>query len=349
MPSDETTDTTPMKLAVIFIHGIGDKQHIDDAEKEGSFMQRIEGLKKALTSRQPSLSESQIGQVAFDTIIWQQLIQGQQNEIFSNVEKIQINQDNLADHILHSLNIGWFKKRLLKLFKKGIRKEAVKGFPVARSFLLSSLGDVAAVEHKANAKDSVYTDIQKEIREALAKVYGDAKNRSLPVIIIAQSYGAHLISNYIWDIRKHKMDSNSGIGIWRHEQLDETVSPEKRRFLQLETLEYFFTTGNNMALFLSGLKKIKPIESPNPKGFIWINYWDQNDVMGWPLKHLRIKGHDPEAPYAEIVNEEVDVLHMEGAITHFKYWEQPLFIDRLAIAIAEILRKGEPIPDPPIA
>ena len=50
-------------------------------------------------------------------------------------------------------------------------------------------------------------------------------------------------------------------------------------------LNDFFTTGCNIPIFVSGHDVIKPIPSLNTD-FQWHNYYDEDDVLGWPLKPL---------------------------------------------------------------
>ena len=57
------------------------------------------------------------------------------------------------------------------------------------------------------------------------------------------------------------------------------------RFLKLTSLRNLVTTGCNIPLFISGISPRKSFKKPNPD-FRWDNYYDPDDVLGWPLRQL---------------------------------------------------------------
>ena len=329
------------KLGILFIHGIGDNQNL----AESSFRQRVDNLVEALNVR---LDPGQPEQIVFETVFWQQLIQHRQSEIFDNVKDLDINGKDIVDSALTLAKIKSGARRLIKIARKPLRRLLTKALPAARGALVSILGDAAAIEHGAAMEGSVYTDIQREIRARLQDIYVKAGDASVPVIVISQSYGAHLISNYVWDCNRHiDTDGAKGIGIWKHDPLPD-LPPEQRAFLQLRSMERFFSAANNIALFISGLKEIKPFEHPHSE-FKWFSYWDTNDVLGWPLKELHIPSHkpaepspdpnyDPTKPYHTYIHEERD-LYMKGVFTHNDYWRHRFFIDDLVTEVKAILNR----------
>lgn len=326
-----------VRLGILFIHGIGDNQDIEDS----SFTERVNALIEAL---RPRFDPGQFEQVAFETVIWQDLIQRRQDEIYDNVSGLTINNDGLVRSALNFARLRGFRRAFLRLFSRALRRILERAFPAVRRLLVSSLGDASAIEHRAHLENSVYTRIQERIRDGLNRIYTAAGNTPVPVFILSQSYGAHLISNYIWDVQVHRAELEAGrtneigYGIWRYDVLP-GESQDRLDFLQLRTLEHFFSAANNMALFLSGLDRIQPFVPPSDV-FHWTSFWDTNDVLGWPLKTLRLPSHTPERPFDEIVDEEFN-LGMSGVFTHNSYWEQPGFIDPLETAMRGVLDRGE--------
>lgn len=323
------------KLGLLFIHGIGDNHNIANSP----FQQRVARLTNTLKARVGPIHADQI---VFETVIWQDLIQKRQTEIFDNVRDLDINGSDMVDDLIGRANIKGFIRLGLKLFKKKVRKQLMRIFPVARGLLVSTLGDAAAVEHGALYENSVYTNIQRLIRQGLQNIYNEAGQTSIPVIIVSQSYGAHLISNYIWDSSKHIATAGAaGIGIWKHHPLKE--EPEAMRsFLQCRSVVRFFSAANNIALFISGLSTIVPFGKPNPD-FKWFSYWDTNDILGWPLKALHLPTHTPPRPYATAIHKEEN-LGMKGVFTHNAYWAHERFVNDLSAEMLTILEQPADVP-----
>ncbi|MGR9101277.1 MAG: hypothetical protein ACU826_11990 [Gammaproteobacteria bacterium] len=51
----------------------------------------------------------------------------------------------------------------------------------------------------------------------------------------------------------------------------------------MKSLQRLYTTGCNIPIYVSGIKKIVAINPPSPN-FKWQNFIDVDDVLGWPLK-----------------------------------------------------------------
>ncbi|MCC6369976.1 MAG: hypothetical protein IT236_03105 [Bacteroidia bacterium] len=142
-----------------------------------------------------------------------------------------------------------------------------------RRFVMEAFGDGVTFEREANALNSSYRKIHKHIKNkveeinVLAQEFPDSK-----IVIVAGSLGAHVLSTYIWDA-----DHNSGI----FEEVPATANNN------LRNLSFLATIGCNIPLFVSGLSedKIIAIDKRNPD-FTWDNYFDSDDVLGWPLKQL---------------------------------------------------------------
>lgn len=145
-----------------------------------------------------------------------------------------------------------------------------------RQFFLFGFGDAGSLEHSAHKNGVKYLAVQKEIQKAIDHIYLDFEGDiSKPIIIIAQSLGCQVISNYLWDAQHdgHIFENSN------------TSDQNKADFRRLVSLENLITTGCNIPLFVSGLENRQCFDKPNDK-FIWDNYYDPDDILGWPLKQL---------------------------------------------------------------
>ncbi|MEM6797822.1 MAG: hypothetical protein AAF725_27885, partial [Acidobacteriota bacterium] len=151
-----------------------------------------------------------------------------------------------------------------------------------RRFMLYGFSDAAGIERKSHLKGSPYHRTQRIIRKTLERAFR-MHGASLPVVVLAQSLGGHVMSNYIWDAQQ----SGASQGTWRYDPAPEDQALED--FLRLKALRYFVTTGCNIPIFVSGFPK-KDIEAiqTSAKGyaFLWRNFYDPDDVLGWPLEPL---------------------------------------------------------------
>ena len=145
-----------------------------------------------------------------------------------------------------------------------------------RQFFLYGFGDAGSLEHSAQTDKIQYIEVQKEIQTALDKALLDFNgDTTKPVIIIAHSLGCQVISNYIWD-------AQHGNNIFSESPPDES---EQSKFRALKSLSNLITTGCNIPLFIAGLPDRKCFAKPNDS-FAWDNFYDPDDVLGWPLRQL---------------------------------------------------------------
>jgi hypothetical protein len=123
-----------------------------------------------------------------------------------------------------------------------------------RKILLYGFSDAAGLEHRAFEPNSPYKQAQKRILEALDKAYGAMGNKSKPVVIVAQSLGGQVLSNYIWDAQAKKANQ----GIWTKQPDSISKGSAKDRFRRLKSLKFLFTTGCNIPIFLAGFSEPPP-------------------------------------------------------------------------------------------
>ena len=152
-----------------------------------------------------------------------------------------------------------------------------------RKFVLYGFSDAAALERNAEVKNSPYERVQQVIHDALGRAQGFV-GADAPVVVVAQSLGGQVISNYLWDAQKA---GGASRGVWKDRS--PTGADAEEKFRRLRTLRFLYTTGCNIPIFLGGFPKsrIKPVAT-STKGydFQWKNYYDEDDVLGWPLRPL---------------------------------------------------------------
>lgn len=150
---------------------------------------------------------------------------------------------------------------------------------------------------------------------------------------MTQSLGCQVLSNYIYDGQKHGSGGQVDAGIWRDRDhtraalggLDEAAMLARLRFLRAETCMAWVSTGCNIPIFVAAHKtmNIKPIQRPNGSPiFKWLNIYDPDDVLGWPLQPL-----SPQ--YRELVEDRAInagqgatgwILKSWNPMSHTAYW-----------------------------
>lgn len=187
-------------------------------------------------------------------------------------------------------------------------------FTGLRRFIINSFGDSVAYQGVKNNSNTynVYKDIHEVIRTSISNLKSKLPEKAL-LVIVASSLGAEIISNYIWDIQKEQKTNNN----------------PKIEFEALDTLIGLFTIGCNIPLFTLGLDddQIIPIQFPPKKlpDYLkekakWINIFDRDDVLGYPLKYTSSKYHN--------LKHLEDKQYNIGGIavswnpgSHLKYWQ----------------------------
>ncbi|AFY32629.1 hypothetical protein [Calothrix sp. PCC 7507] len=236
-------------------------------------------------------------------------------EIWSKVHFEPIYYQTALQHYQHSV---W----------ENMRHSTPLAWQDLRKFMLFGFSDVSTLEHRATDDGSVYKKIQKIIIYSLQVARKELETNNIPIVIVAHSLGCQVISNYLWDAQNNK-------GIWQTGSLDyPDFKSEQEDFLKLKSLKYLFTTGCNIPLFVAGFADIKAIPKPNAD-FKWLNYYDKDDVLGWPLK--------PLSPSYDLVVEQ-DIEIDSGNIwqswnpqSHDGYWTDEEFINPLSQVIHSLI------------
>jgi hypothetical protein len=176
-----------------------------------------------------------------------------------------------------------------------------------RTFVIQGLGDAAAYQKTRNRINSAYYEIQASLSWTLDALNSNAfPNRLL--VLVGHSLGCHILSSYIWDMTRLKRYGDERLAS-EHEDIQREAkllqSPETSAFRRLDTLAGLITLGSNMPLFTFnfGPPNVFPIchrlEGKLEPGFPgkalqgevldrtrWLNFYSQNDPLGYPLKSL---------------------------------------------------------------
>ncbi|WED29426.1 hypothetical protein L3V77_18545 [Vibrio sp. DW001] len=179
---------------------------------------------------------------------------------------------------------------------------------ILRRFLLYGFSDAGSLEYSARSNTSdQYIQVQSEVIRALDEAFLKLGNKNKPVLIIAQSLGCQVISNYIWDAK-----NNTGI----FNAFEPTGNDNKKEFRRLKSCIHLITTGCNIPMFVGGLDPIEAIDKPSDE-FTWDNYFDKDDVLGWPLSPL-------SDSYSELVTDHCinagGIFSSWNPWSHGKYW-----------------------------
>ena len=154
-----------------------------------------------------------------------------------------------------------------------------------RGFVLDILAD-ASMYGFPGREDApgVYDRVRDAIVALEARVGPNA-----PVVAMAHSLGGHVLSNFVWDRQRRWMDG------------DEDDNLADTDFQRLKTLASFITFGCNIPLFVTAADPYVPIQVPSPSGLLpaewgtekkWLNYYDPDDILGWPLTALAAVDED---------------------------------------------------------
>ncbi|MCU0566797.1 MAG: hypothetical protein MUF49_09395 [Oculatellaceae cyanobacterium Prado106] len=223
---------------------------------------------------------SQWANISFQSVYYQNLLQPRQQDLFDRMKR----------------HLSWIE---------------------LREFLLFGCSDAIHLEASRKEADGLYVQAQLRVAEALQRAYSELDDKSGKVIILAQSLGGQVISNYLWDAQ------HAGTtGIWKNIDQYLKLNNLEQSFVRLNSLHRLFTTGCTIPLSVAGTEPLEPIAPPNP-AFRWFNFYDADDALGYPLQ--------PLSPAYETLVEDIPVnvdpkglaglLSQWNPLSHTHYWE----------------------------
>lgn len=200
-----------------------------------------------------------------------------------------------------------------------------------RRFLVDFAADAIAYQ-PAPSDRTAYDAIHRHVAASLGRLAERAGPRA-PLCVIAHSLGTVIASNYLYDLMKPH---------------DSFMCPSVRALIQGtplergETLARLFTLGSPIALWSLRYPRFgEPIRFPTPAlarhhpglEAAWINLYDPDDVIGYPLRPLN-------AGYRAAVTEDrpIDVgslLTRLNPLSHVGYWDNGRVAEAIADSLAE--------------
>ncbi len=217
-----------------------------------------------------------------------------------------------------------------------------------RKFIVSAFGDAVAYQRVPGKQKDMYERIHEQILEDIIKLRNELNHgepdgqKEKPIVIMAHSLGGYVMSNYIWD-RQHNKEVQKLGG---------------NDLLEMKTLATFITYGCNIPLFSLAYDPIESISIPSPQigdyfpqgtpieqlhaVCKWLNYYDADDVLGYPLKQL--------SPSYELnVREDIEinagkVYESWNPLSHLRYTEDEDFckpVGKLLTQILDLLKLPE--------
>jgi hypothetical protein len=197
-----------------------------------------------------------------------------------------------------------------------------------RKFFINGFGNTTAYQQVADRRHDVYGRIHGLVHEGLLALKAKLGGEDRPLVVLAHSLGSVFVSDYIWD-RQHGKDQERYGG---------------SAFERMETLAGLVTLGSSIPLFTLSHDPVGCITFPPPglsqnlrRRAKWLNFFDSDDVLAWPLKPL-------SHTYSETVSEDIEVsagnlLTAWNPANHTAYWTDEDVIKPSAYLIASILEE----------
>ncbi|MDA3882989.1 MAG: hypothetical protein PF481_06870 [Bacteroidales bacterium] len=212
-------------------------------------------------------------------------------------------------------NVTEIDEHQTELFNRLDTSNKLGGILSLRKFVVEAFGDAVTFERNPEADDSPYKKVHRHIRDKVEEEHNlMIQDKNAKLVIVAASMGVQVLSTYIWD-------ADNGKGIFKNSP----ATPKNN----LRSLNYFVSIGCNLPLFVSGLpeSKIVAFDKRN-ENFIWQNYYDKDDVLGWPLKQL-------SPSYNMVEDFQINTGLYAGA--HVRYWEDNDFTKPFVKKMIELL------------
>lgn len=215
-------------------------------------------------------------------------------------------------------------------------------YDALRRFLLFSFGEAAGLENRKEIDGSVYELTQAAIALQLLDAWRHGPDSA--VVFLAQSLGCQVLSSYLWDAQKAARGGPVVAGIWKDidawstRALGRVLLDEEKRYLRGASCVGILTTGCNIPIFVAAHKAmdVKPIDRALlAPGFGWLNIYDPDDALGWPLQPL-------SPGYAALVEDRAInagqgmvnwILMSWNPLSHLAYWSD----DKVRGPLAEML------------
>jgi hypothetical protein len=202
-----------------------------------------------------------------------------------------------------------------------------------RRFVISALGDAAQYSAAVYGGGKTSFPAHEKIHAVVAaklRCLADKCGPGAPLVLVGHSLGGHILSNHVYDEQKARRRGERSCHGGEH--------PLER----METLAAMITLGCNIPVFVMGTIAPEPIEL---QGARWVNYFDRDDVLGFPLRPLYFPNPGEGAAYAlEDVEVKVGLLRNLGAgqtpLSHGYYWTNADVVGGIAREIRAAATRG---------
>lgn len=237
------------------------------------------------------------GKFAFKAAYWGDVLAAREDELYRNLESTGASM--------------WWKK-------------------ARRNIVINAFGDAIAYAGCFTQGSWAYDAIHRAIARDLETLAELAGNDRAPLVLLTHSLGCQIMSNYLWDHRNGPDDKRFG----------------RSALARGDTLAMWITFGCNIPLFLLARHEdeVHPVgvpgvlarsaftRTPPKEALRWYNYYDPDDLLGFPLRGL--------PGFADCVAEDVaiDTGTIIGA--HMDYWTDNAFtkpVTEHLAALAEYL------------
>ena len=220
-----------------------------------------------------------------------------------------------------------------------LRKGGDLDFVGLRRFMVNFAADAIAYQPAPKERDA-YDKIHVKVAQALRQLATDA-GPDVPLVMIAHSLGTVIVSNYLYDLQR---DTRKKLipRVIRKEMGDTSLE-------RGETLTSVYTFGSPIALWSLRYEDFgRPITVPSPKlatnhpglekASEWINFYDKDDVIGYPLRQLN-------DAYRAAVTEDRQVnagglLSSWNPLSHNGYWTDNDVTKPIAAGLARVWRRA---------
>jgi hypothetical protein len=208
---------------------------------------------------------------------------------------------------------------LRELFPEGDSNSWFDWFKL-RAFVMNYVGDLIAYRYLPNISDptkernEIYEVIHEIVHDSIVEIKNELRSEDTPIIVMAHSLGSVIMFDYIRDRQNHLDEDTYG-----HTPLE-----------GMETLAGFITFGSPYTLFTLANKPVLSINFPLGKKAKWLNFYDEDDVLGWPLKDL------PVCKHCTIEDKPISVGWNPRC--HNEYWTNDNFTKPVAKYISDILK-----------
>lgn len=208
-------------------------------------------------------------------------------------------------------------------------------FRKLRRFLIDFAADAIAYE-QIGGRRWIYDQVHKTIARRFGELAISAGPKA-PLCIIAHSLGTVIMSNYLYDLQFDAAKGGRLIGASVKEEMSAT--PLERG----ETLAFLYTLGSPLALWGLGYDDFGlPITCPSPKlgehhpqiRGEWVNFYDQDDILGYPLKSIN-RAYRKAVKADRVVNAG-GILSSWNPMSHMAYW----FDADIILPIAQTLARN---------